>query len=103
MIRADVPVVDLLIAVVLFDIAGGTGQIMDDGPAVRRVPVLEQVRGLGLGTTRDALRAELAWLEETGLLEVQDLGAAVTAHLSDRGQDAAKGYAHIPGVARPRP
>jgi hypothetical protein len=46
LIRADVPVVDLLIAVVLFDIAGGTGQIMEDGPAVRRVPVLEQVRSL---------------------------------------------------------
>jgi hypothetical protein len=80
-------------------------QTLEAAPAytLHEYLLLEQVRGLGLGTTRDALRTELAWLEETGLLEVQDLGAAVTAHLSDRGQDAAKGYAQIPGVARPRP
>jgi hypothetical protein len=59
LIRADVPVVDLLIAVVLFDIAGGTGQIMEDGPAVRRVPVLEQVRGLYRFQRLNALRQVL--------------------------------------------
>jgi DNA-binding GntR family transcriptional regulator len=65
--------------------------------------ILERIRALGLGTTRDALRAEFAWLEETGLLTIEPVESAVIATLTARGADAARDYAHVPGVARPRP
>lgn len=65
--------------------------------------LLERVRALGLGTTRDALRAELAWLRDAGLVRIAGMDGADIPRLTDRGSDAAEGYAQVPGVARPRP
>lgn len=74
-----------------------------NGYALHEYLIIERIRALGLGTTRDTLRTELAWLEETGLLEVQEVEAAVVPRLSERGLDVVRGYAQVPGVARPRP
>jgi len=50
----------------------------------------------------DALRGQLAWLDEQGLLTT--LGDQVrVARLTLRGEDVANGVARCPGVARPRP
>lgn len=50
----------------------------------------------------DALRAQLAWLDEQGLITL--VGDRVqVARLTLRGEDAASGAARVPGVARPRP
>lgn len=65
--------------------------------------LLEQVRALGLGVSHAAMRAELAWLSEAGLLTVDTVGEAQIARLTQHGVDAARGFASIPGVARPRP
>lgn len=65
--------------------------------------LLESVRALGLGTTRDRLRAELAWLAEQGLIEHDALEVAWVVRLTNRGSDAAAGLAQVPGVARPKP
>lgn len=65
--------------------------------------LLERVRALGLGTTRDALRGELAWLAEQGLMTQDAIEGAIIATLTDRGLDVAQGLAVVPGVARPRP
>jgi|YelNatPaOPRAMG01_1025707.scaffolds.fasta_scaffold18574_5 Fe2+ or Zn2+ uptake regulation protein len=55
----------------------------------------------------DALRVQLAWLEEAGLVSVSQIGdgasAQWTAALTPRGMDAARGIARVPGVARPLP
>lgn len=65
--------------------------------------LLERVRALGLGTTRDALRGELAWLAEQGLINQDTIEGAAIAALTDRGLDVAEGLAVVPGVSRPRP
>jgi hypothetical protein len=73
------------------------------GYGVHEYLLLERIQSLGLGTTRDALLAELAWLKETGLITTEDFPEAQVAHLTGRGVDAARGLALVPGVARPRP
>lgn len=50
----------------------------------------------------DAMRGQLAWLDEQGLITL--LGDKVqVARLTLRGEDVASGAARCPGVARPRP
>jgi hypothetical protein len=56
----------------------------------------------GQRLSADAMRVQLAWLDEQGLLT--DLGQRVRiARLTQRGEDVASGSARCPGVARPRP
>lgn len=50
----------------------------------------------------DRLQADLAWLKEVGLVEVED-GNVVFARLTQRGLDVAEGRAKVPGIARPGP
>lgn len=63
----------------------------------------EQLGALGHRVSRDRLRADLAWLEEQGLLVAQQPGGVWVVTLSARGYDVAGGTARVPGVARPRP
>lgn len=58
---------------------------------------------LGHGVSSDQLRTELAWLAEQGLIEVEEVADIQVARLLRRGEDAARGAARLPGVARPRP
>ena len=73
------------------------------GYGVHEYLILDRIVALGLGTTRDALGAELAWLAETGLITTQPIEDALVAHLTRRGADVARGLAIVPGVVRPRP
>jgi len=73
------------------------------GYGVHEYLLLERVQSLGLGTSRDALRVEIGWLSDAGLITTEPLEDALVARLTDRGIDAAAGQALIPGVARPRP
>ena len=57
----------------------------------------------GHALSADRLRAELAWLDEQGLITAQQPGGVWLATLSGRGEDVARGLASMPGVARPRP
>ena len=52
--------------------------------------------------SQDALRGELAWLNEQGLLTYQG-GDIVLASITQRGQDCAAGLVQVPGVKRPGP
>jgi hypothetical protein len=62
------------------------------------------VNGLGLSTTRDRIRTELAWLEEQGLLSrTEPMQGVIVATISPRGKDVAEGRAQCPGVQRPAP
>ena len=62
------------------------------------------VRTFGHKISHDALRTQLAWLAEQGLLIVETVsGARQVAKLTLRGEDAAYGRAIIPGVKRPGP
>lgn len=62
----------------------------------------EALAAHGQRLSADALRVQLAWLDEQGLLSA--LGDQVrVARLTLRGEDVANGAARCPGVARPRP
>ena len=50
----------------------------------------------------DLLRADLAWLDEQGLIVLAD-GEIPVATLTLRGEDVARGVARVPGVARKLP
>ncbi|AYV12978.1 ArsR family transcriptional regulator [Shewanella algae] len=56
----------------------------------------------GLGISRDALRTQLAWLNEQGLIATNQIGSVTMARLTGRGEDVANGRASVPGVKRPR-
>lgn len=58
---------------------------------------------LGHTVSGDALRTQLAWLAEQGLVTVREVGELQVARLTRRGADAAAGRAEVPGVARPGP
>jgi repressor of nif and glnA expression len=62
---------------------------------------------LGHNFTIDRVRTELRWLQEQGLLEIDDLGDTLgdmlVAKLTRRGQDIAKGRGRVDGIARLRP
>lgn len=68
------------------------------------------LRLFGHSVTSDWTRTHLRWLEEQGLIRIQELarpsGATsplLLAILTERGLDAAIGRARVDGVARPRP
>jgi len=66
--------------------------------------VLQSVlEALGHTVSRDRLRADLAWLEEQGLVTVDEVAGVKVAKLTGRGSDVAAGRAVVPGVKRPRP
>lgn len=52
--------------------------------------------------SHDALRTQLAWLVEQGLITINDTSGVQVARLTARGQDVAVGASRVPGVARPR-
>lgn len=57
----------------------------------------------GLASSHDQVRADLAWLQEQGLVGTQEIGGTdkLLARITARGVDAALGRANVPGVARP--
>tara|TARA_R110000787_G_scaffold211281_7_gene321170 strand:+ start:5486 stop:5776 length:291 start_codon:yes stop_codon:yes gene_type:complete len=63
----------------------------------------DAIKVYGFGPSRDALRVQLRWLEEMGMVEITDLGALLVARLTERGADVAIGAATVDGVKRPGP
>ena len=59
----------------------------------------EQLESQAMVISIDRVRTELTWLMEQGLVEY----ISVTVILTDRGVDAAKGRADVPGVQRRPP
>lgn len=55
----------------------------------------------GHAITRDQTKTELRWLEEQGLVSIEEAAGLLIATLTERGQDVASGRAKQPGVARP--
>lgn len=63
----------------------------------------DAIRLYGFAPSRDALRAELRWLEDMDLVTIEDLGNVLVAKLTERGADVATGRAKVDGVKRPGP
>lgn len=55
----------------------------------------------GHKVSSDALRTDLAWLQEQGLLLLEQIADITVATLTARGNDVQAGLAHVPGVKRP--
>ncbi|WP_312566196.1 ArsR family transcriptional regulator [Comamonas sp.] len=51
--------------------------------------------------SRDQIKTDLRWLEEQGLLSIEEIESVLLATLTERGMDVAKGRASQPGVKRP--
>lgn len=63
----------------------------------------EVLRQLGHAVSSDKLRTELAWLQEQGLVELEDVMSTKVVKLTTRGKDVADGSVVVPGVKRPEP
>lgn len=63
----------------------------------------ESLDRLGHKVSRDVVVAEMHWLDEQGLLELEEVFSTKVAKLTQRGIDVAEGQATHPGVKRPRP
>lgn len=55
----------------------------------------------GHAPSRDQVKTELRWLEDQGLLRLDDIETVLVARLTERGADVAAGRAIVPGVKRP--
>ena len=54
----------------------------------------------GTAVSRDVLRAELAWLEDLGLVSQNALPSCTSVILREAGLDVAQGNKVIPGIAK---
>lgn len=63
--------------------------------------LVDVVRGVGVPTSDDQMRAALAWLSEAELIEMTDHGHVVIATATAHGADVALGRVLHPGVKRP--
>ena len=79
-------------------------RILEEAPNCRcNESILHQALpqyGHDLGRTK--VTALTTWLEEAGLVEVEDLGVVRIARLTEAGEDVALGRTRHPGVKRPR-
>ena len=77
--------------------------IRDDGDSLNE-SMLQDVLGLyGHCVSRDRVRTEMRWLEEQGLVCIENVSGILVAKLTGRGVDVACGSATLDGVKRPRP
>lgn len=60
--------------------------------------------GLGIVSSRDDVNTDLQWLQEQGLLRLNEpVSGVVVAELAARGFDVVNGATNVPGVSRPSP
>ncbi len=80
-------------------------RFLEGAPAYRANSSILQgeAERFGLAATRDQVKAELAWLDEQGLVHKEDLVGLVVAQLTERGLDVSMGRAGCPGVRKPSP
>lgn len=62
-----------------------------------------QAEQIGHAAGLETIQADLAWLRDSGLATLREVGGIYIATLTARGEDAARGRIHVPGVARQIP
>lgn len=66
--------------------------------------IQEAVNRVGIKAGRDQIRTELAWLQEQGLISVEEVAPKLhVAELTQAGLDVATGQRTVPGIKRPAP
>lgn len=63
----------------------------------------DALANFGHTVSRDKVRTELRWLEEQGLVTIQEVTTVLVVRLTTRGADVATGAARVDGVKRPGP
>lgn len=58
---------------------------------------------VGIAYTRDQVTTELYWLEEQGMVDLENQGGFIVAIATVRGAEIAQGIARHPEIQRPRP
>ena len=56
----------------------------------------------GHSCSRDTVKTELYWLQEQGLVTLEEVDPVLVSTLTERGHDVALGRTRVPGVKRPR-
>jgi len=75
----------------------------EDGNSLNESMLQSVLEMFGHSVSRDRVRTELRWLEEQGLIHVEDVLGVLVGRLTGRGADAAAGRCRVDGVKRPRP
>lgn len=65
--------------------------------------LVQYMTAAGLGAGHDMVAADLAWLSDAGLVQLQADAVPPVAALTVRGLDVAAGRTQVPGVERPQP
>lgn len=71
--------------------------------ALRETVLVRLLAGERLAIGTDALRAELRWLADRGLVDIEFHDEVQAARITVRGIDVANGHVLVDGIARPRP
>jgi hypothetical protein len=58
-----------------------------------------QLNGAGYPNTKDQAKSEIRWLEQQGLLEVEEVESVLIVSITERGEDVANGLAKVDGIA----
>lgn len=65
--------------------------------------IIRALESLGFSPSSDKLKAELHWLKDLELVQLEESMGFTIAKLTQRGSDVANGRASVPGIPRPRP
>lgn len=76
--------------------------LSDAGGKANESVVQDCLDRYGHEISRDAVKTHLAWLEEQGVIETEDLGGCLVATLIDRGYDVIQGRCTMPGIKKAR-
>ena len=61
------------------------------------------LRAIGCAAALSVVNADLAWMEQIGLVSLSKVGELTLALLCNEGLDVADGNARVPGIALPKP
>lgn len=76
----------------------------EDDYSCNNFVVKEALAALGHAVSQDVVESDAAWLEEQGLLNIDQPSRGMFVYtITVRGKDVAEGRAHVPGVKKPEP
>lgn len=75
----------------------------EEGNALNESMLQSVLDMFGHEVSRDRVRTEMRWLEEQGLVHVEDIAGVLVGKLTGRGLDCSEGRCKIDGVKAPRP
>ncbi|SIS88068.1 winged helix-turn-helix domain-containing protein [Neptunomonas antarctica] len=76
--------------------------LLDFGGNANESVIQSCLDAYGHRISRDTVRTHMKWLEEQGLVRIDDVAGCYVGTLTARGQDASEGRAAVPGVKKPR-